>query len=155
MKTSSNDPHGLYRKVRDLSARILRSDALNVTWENRCLTLAVSQHGPISRPPSGRLPPHFQRRLALSDQWHQHKQLNQCLLANSPCPSWPAPRPSRSRAVPTVSSARPPAAPPPLPAAPPQRPAVAPAAAGPTTRPGRSQVDHPVRSAACPRRASR
>ena len=31
---------------------------------------------------SGRLATHFHRRLALSDQWHQHKELNQCLLAN-------------------------------------------------------------------------
>src|SRR5689334_7242761 len=72
MKTSSNDPQGLDGKVRDRSARILRSDALNVTWENRCLTLAVSQHGPTSRPPSGRLPPHF-----IGVNWPHHIFVNQ------------------------------------------------------------------------------
>ena len=82
MKTSSNDPKDLDGKVRDRSARILRSDVLNVPWENRCLTLAVSRRRPTSRPPSGQLATHFHRRLALSDQWHQHKELNQCLLAN-------------------------------------------------------------------------
>ena len=41
---------------------------------------------------------------------HRPQELNECFPANSPGPSRPASRPSRSRAVPTESSAPPPAA---------------------------------------------
>ncbi len=71
--------------------------------------LSVSPCRPTSRQPSGLLPSQFQRRLPLSELRHRPEEPSKCFPANSPGPSLPAPRPSRSRAVLTGSSAPPPA----------------------------------------------